>query len=52
MVVNEPKINTALPSFVNRFVESLFYFSAYFDCLEACMGDDLNRINLRVNAFW
>ncbi|KDP27927.1 hypothetical protein JCGZ_19007 [Jatropha curcas] len=44
MVVTEPEYNSTSPFFVNRFVEALFYFSAYFDCLESCMGDDPNRM--------
>ncbi|OAY56117.1 DELLA protein RGL1 [Manihot esculenta] len=44
MVVTEPQFNCTSPYFVNRFIESLFYFSAYFDCLESCMGDDPNRM--------
>ncbi|XP_057426788.1 scarecrow-like protein 18 [Lotus japonicus] len=28
------------PSFVNRFVEALFYYSAYFDCLDTCMKEE------------
>ncbi|GLJ20612.1 hypothetical protein SUGI_0375440 [Cryptomeria japonica] len=32
------------PCFANRFVEGLFYYSAYFDCLEAVLRD---RNNLR-----
>ncbi|XP_050219676.1 scarecrow-like protein 18 [Mercurialis annua] len=43
MVVVEPEYNSNSPCFLNRFVEALFYFSAYFDCLESCMGDDPNR---------
>ncbi|CAN0855456.1 DELLA protein RGL2 [Linum grandiflorum] len=37
MVVTEVEVNTNSPIFVNRFVESLFYASAYFDCFEDCM---------------
>ncbi|KAK9281612.1 hypothetical protein L1049_004515 [Liquidambar formosana] len=38
MVVTEVEANHNSPSFVNRFIEALFFCSAFFDCLEACMG--------------
>ncbi|KAL2341682.1 hypothetical protein Fmac_009622 [Flemingia macrophylla] len=44
MVVAEIEANHNSPSFVNRFIEALFYFSAFFDCLEACMKDEKNRM--------
>lgn len=37
MVVAEVEANHNSSSFVVRFIESLFFYSAYFDCLEACM---------------
>ncbi|KAH7573484.1 hypothetical protein ACOSP7_007182 [Xanthoceras sorbifolium] len=37
MVVSEVEANHNSPVFVNRFIEALFYFSAYFDCMECCM---------------
>ncbi|CAI0626618.1 unnamed protein product, partial [Linum tenue] len=40
MVVTEVESNHNSPVLINRFVESLFYASAYFDCLEACMDRD------------
>ncbi|EEF43078.1 scarecrow-like protein 18 [Ricinus communis] len=45
-VVTEPEYNSTSSSFVNRFIEALFYFSAYFDCLESCMKDNSNRMIL------
>lgn len=45
MVVTEVKANHNSPVFVNRVIEVLFYLSAYFDCLDACMEwDDPNRM--------
>ncbi|OAY56116.1 scarecrow-like protein 18 [Manihot esculenta] len=44
MVVTEPEFNSTSPYFVNSFIESLFYFSAYFDCLECCMRDNPKRM--------
>ncbi|KAJ9181816.1 hypothetical protein P3X46_005870 [Hevea brasiliensis] len=45
MVVIESEANHNSPVFVNRFVEALFFFSAYFDCVDASMGkDDPNRM--------
>ncbi|CAN0855430.1 DELLA protein RGL2 [Linum grandiflorum] len=40
MVVTEVESNHNSPVFVNRFIEALFYVSAYFDCLETCMERD------------
>ncbi|CAN1195044.1 DELLA protein RGL2 [Linum perenne] len=37
MVVTEVESNHNSPVFVNRFIETLFFVSAYFDCLETCM---------------
>ncbi|KAA8527381.1 hypothetical protein F0562_034904 [Nyssa sinensis] len=45
MVVIEVEANHNSPVFVNRFIETLFFFSTYFDCLEDCMDqDDQNRM--------
>ncbi|OAY56115.1 scarecrow-like protein 18 [Manihot esculenta] len=46
MVVTEPEFNSTSPYFLNRFIKSLFYFSAYFDCLECCMRDNPNRMTI------
>ncbi|CAN1281524.1 DELLA protein GAI1 [Linum perenne] len=40
MVMTEVESNNNSPIFVNRFVDVLFYTSAFFDCLEACMERD------------
>ncbi|TKY72505.1 DELLA protein RGL2 [Spatholobus suberectus] len=45
MVVAEIEANHNSTSFVNRFIEALFFFCAFFDCLETCMkGDEKNRV--------
>ncbi|GFY98657.1 hypothetical protein Acr_13g0000580 [Actinidia rufa] len=45
MVVAEVEANHNSPSIFNRFIEALFFYSAYFDCLEGCTdGDDKYRI--------
>lgn len=45
MVVIEVEANLNSPFFVSRFIEALFFYSAYFDCLEACMKrDNVNRV--------
>ncbi|KAF5464756.1 hypothetical protein F2P56_014808 [Juglans regia] len=45
MVVTEIEANHNSPVFVSRFVEALFFFGAYFDCLETFMKrDDPNRM--------
>ncbi|CAI0626309.1 unnamed protein product [Linum tenue] len=40
MVVGEVEGNMNSPVFIDRFVESLFFTSAFFDCMEECMGRD------------
>ncbi|KAL7210590.1 hypothetical protein ACSBR1_032032 [Camellia fascicularis] len=37
MVVTEVEANHNSPIFVNRFIEALFFYGAFFDCLEDCM---------------
>ncbi|XP_057473025.1 GRAS family protein RAM1-like [Actinidia eriantha] len=52
MVVGEVEANHNSPSFFSRFIEALFFYSAYFDCLEDCMnGDDKYRIILEGMVF-
>lgn len=47
MVVSEVEANLNSPLFVNRFIDSLFYYSALFDCLEDIMKrDDQHRMTL------
>ncbi|KAK1350695.1 DELLA protein GAI1 [Heracleum sosnowskyi] len=40
MVVSETEVNHNSPMFVNRFVEALFFFGAYFDCFGEYMDPD------------
>ncbi|KAK6937280.1 Transcription factor GRAS [Dillenia turbinata] len=42
MVVGEIDANHNSTSFGNRFIKALFFYSAYFDCLEACITRDNN----------
>ncbi|KAK1390386.1 GRAS transcription factor [Heracleum sosnowskyi] len=45
MVVAEVEANHNSPVFVNRFIEALFYYGAFFDSMEECMDrDDPNRM--------
>ncbi|XP_068309927.1 DELLA protein RGL1-like [Pyrus communis] len=44
MVVIEVEANHNSPSFVNRFIDALFYYSAFFDSLETCMKQENNRV--------
>ncbi|XP_047959718.1 DELLA protein RGL2-like [Salvia hispanica] len=37
MVVSEVEANHNSPLFIDRFLEALLFYSAYFDCLEECM---------------
>ncbi|KAK2649672.1 hypothetical protein Ddye_017161 [Dipteronia dyeriana] len=41
MVVLEIEANHNSPSFVNRFTEALFFYSAFFDSLETCFEQDI-----------
>ncbi|KAL2566658.1 hypothetical protein AAZX31_19G203400 [Glycine max] len=41
MIVLEVEANHNSPSFVNRFIEALFFYSAYFDCLETCIKHEI-----------
>lgn len=40
MVVAEVEASHNSPVFVNRFIEALFFYSAYFDCLETCLDQE------------
>ncbi|KAH0765785.1 hypothetical protein KY285_001656 [Solanum tuberosum] len=37
IVVGEVEANHNSPSFLNRFIETLYFYSAFFDCFEDCM---------------
>ncbi|KAG5568712.1 hypothetical protein H5410_064279 [Solanum commersonii] len=44
MIVIEVEANHNSPVFVDRFVEALFFYGAFFDSLEDCMkNDERNR---------
>ena len=49
MIVLEVEANHNSPSFVNRFIEALFYFSAFFDCDETCLKQD-DECRMRLEA--
>ncbi|PIA43645.1 hypothetical protein AQUCO_01800004v1 [Aquilegia coerulea] len=52
MVVTEIEGCHNSPSFFNRFIECLFFYSAFFDCLEACMDrNNQNRITTERHYF-
>ncbi|XP_074361806.1 DELLA protein RGL1-like [Apium graveolens] len=52
MVVIEVEANHNSPSFVNRFIEALFFYSAWFDCLEDSMDrNNQYRVVLEKNHF-
>ncbi|KAF7818134.1 DELLA protein RGL1-like [Senna tora] len=40
MIVLEVEANHNSSCFVNRFVEALFFYSAFFDCIEACLKEE------------
>ncbi|KAK7396971.1 hypothetical protein VNO78_18135 [Psophocarpus tetragonolobus] len=41
MIVLEVEANHNSPSFVNRFIEALFFYSAFIDCLETCIKHEI-----------
>lgn len=43
LVVTEAEVNHNSPAFVSRFVETLFFNTAYFDCLETFMKENESR---------
>ncbi|GLT42641.1 hypothetical protein SLA2020_166310 [Shorea laevis] len=49
MVVIEVEGNHNSPSFVNRFIEALFFYSAFFDCPDSCMGQDV-ELRMRIES--
>ncbi|XP_039128465.1 DELLA protein RGL1-like [Dioscorea cayenensis subsp. rotundata] len=52
MTVFDVEANHNSPNFITRFTESLFYFSAFFDCIDSCMDeDDPYRMHLEGNDF-
>ncbi|CAN0905123.1 Protein SLENDER RICE1-LIKE 1 [Linum grandiflorum] len=44
MVVSEREANLNSFNFGGRFVEVLFYYGAYFDCLDTCLDDEGNKL--------
>ncbi|KAF5726368.1 putative DELLA protein RGL2 [Tripterygium wilfordii] len=47
MVIQEVEANHNSPSFVNRYIEALFFYSSYFDAVETCM-DRRNEHTIRI----
>ncbi|OMO53538.1 Transcription factor GRAS [Corchorus capsularis] len=52
MVVTEVEANHNSPIFVNRFIEVLFFFSSYFDCLASCMKQDCKNREIIESVFF
>ncbi|GMJ02109.1 hypothetical protein HRI_003880100 [Hibiscus trionum] len=52
MVVTEIEANHNSPVFDNRFIEVLFYFSAYFDCCATCMKHDVRNREILESVFF
>lgn len=49
MIVSELAADHNSVAFSHKFVESLFYYSACFDCVGDCMGkDEANRLGMEV----
>ncbi|OIT08034.1 della protein rgl1 [Nicotiana attenuata] len=40
IVIGEVEANHNSPSFLNRFIETLFFYGGFFDCFEECMDRD------------
>ncbi|XP_077240369.1 DELLA protein RGL1-like [Tasmannia lanceolata] len=52
MIVTEVEANHNSPSFLNRFVDALFYYSAWFDCFDTYMDrNDCDRMAMETNLF-
>lgn len=52
MVLFEVDASDNSPSFINRFVQALFYYSTWFDCMEECLDrDNQYRMNLETYYF-
>ncbi|XP_021291559.1 DELLA protein RGL2-like [Herrania umbratica] len=52
MVVSEIEANHNSPIFVNRFIEVLFFFSAYFDCIATCMKQNYKNREIIESVFF
>lgn len=51
MIVLETESNHNSPSFVNRFIEALFFYTAFFDCLEICIKEE-NECRMTTEAIF
>lgn len=52
MLVTEMEANCNAPSFIERFVESLFLFGAFFDSLSDCLeGEETSRADIESTLF-
>ncbi|KAH6808622.1 hypothetical protein C2S51_026405 [Perilla frutescens var. frutescens] len=51
MIIAEAEANVNSPVFVNRFVEALFYYGAFFDYVEDCLENDDERKSLESGFF-
>ncbi|KAK6254390.1 hypothetical protein SCA6_015695 [Theobroma cacao] len=52
MVISEIEANHNSPIFVNRFIEVLFFFSAYFDCIATCMKQNYKNREIIESVFF
>ncbi|PNT50622.1 hypothetical protein POPTR_002G195600v4 [Populus trichocarpa] len=51
MIVGEVEANHNSPTFVNRFIEALFFYGAYFDCLETCLKQNTEHRTITEATF-
>lgn len=52
MIVSEMEANCNSPNFIDRFVEALFFFGAFFDTIAECMkNDEKNRREAESTCF-
>ncbi|KAI3918934.1 hypothetical protein MKW98_017382 [Papaver atlanticum] len=52
MVVTEVEGNHNSPSFVNRFIETLFFYGTVFDCLGTCMDEQNHENRIVIERFY
>lgn len=51
-VIIEVEANHNSPSFFHRFIEALFFYSAYFDCLDECADRDNDYRNILEKVYF
>ncbi|XP_017977950.1 PREDICTED: DELLA protein RGL1 [Theobroma cacao] len=52
MVVIEVEANHNSPSFGSRFIEALFFYSAFFECIDTCLAHDVELRTKTESVFY